>query len=274
MKPLYEDQITSDEWISLCDYGFDEINEPWINSKSINIFNSNSGIGSRGVIYCGTNQSAKNLLTSLPENGNFIIVTRDNDKSIDEELYSLKPKSVKHWFAINCAVNHLDIIAIPYGVAGISGYNKTLEIVGKTIDRDINLKEIYVRCNINNEMIFPHDRRVCVDTLRVNDNATVIENNLDGLTNFSFMRSHIFVAAPVGTGKDTMRVSEAFSMGAIPILTDCIELRNAYDDTPALFTQDWINYTYGNIETSTDKIRMSYWKQELLKQKQLYGIIN
>ena len=280
--PLYKDQIHSDAWIELCDYAFDEIVEPWVFDKAaksdLQLFDSENGIGKSGVIYCGTNQNIYACLRSISKDGNYILITRDNDRSITEEIYRLKPASIKHWFAINCAVKHEDITAIPYGIGGISGYSKTLELVAENNERQNGGKFIYCRINVPSVMEYPHERHICLDALESNPLATVIWQPLDGERNFKNILNYPFVAAPAGTGADTMRSLEAISLGAIPILSDMPELRNAYEGMPVMFTKDWvIDKDYLEIimrlkYTSTRKARMSYWIEQVKIKKQQYGI--
>ncbi len=130
-------------------------------------------------------------------------------------------------------------------------------------------------------MKFPHERHKCVEALKQNSLATVIEHPIDAYENFKLMRQYKYVAAPAGAGKCTLRICEALSCGATAILTDCIELRNAFSDTPVLFTKDW-NITWYEFQEqiarnellskSTYKIRMSYWKQQLENKKIEHGI--
>lgn len=277
---LYEDQIHSGAWIKRCDYAFNESNEPWVSSKGIKMFSSPSEIGETGVVFCGTNQRIINCLKTIPENGSYILVTRDNDQSITQELFELKPTSVKHWFAINCAIKNENITAIPYGVNGIGGENETLKIVGETIKRTFDGRMVYARFNIPGEMKYPHERHECLFGLEENNPvANIIYKPVDGAENYINIMQHPFVASPHGTGAETMRCWEALSLGAIPILSDVPELRH-FEDLPVCFVNSWKQVTEDWCKEQakivagklTHKVRMSFWQQNLQIQKEKYGI--
>ncbi len=291
LLPLHYDQINSEDWIKMCDYCFVQNPEPFtdrmyfeLNGK-LRLFRDKHGIDKdKGVIFCGTTQHIKDCLAAIPETGRYILITRDIDQSVTEDLYRLKPKSIVHWFAINCAVKYDDITAIPYGSSPVGGMSKTLQIVCDEVPRTQEwYKLIYCRCNTPREMNPPHERHTCINNLKKNELATVIEHQVQAYDNFKYIRNHPLVAAPSGTGADTLRLSESIILGSVPIVNDCTELRH-FEDLPLLFTTDW-NFTLTELpqelfskewreNKTTKKLRMSHWQHEVLNKSILHGIKN
>lgn len=283
-KPLWLDQINSIRWLELCDYAYLGNDEPFVKSQfealegKLKLFRHPDELGNSGVIFCGTTQLIKECLQSIPETGNYILITRDNDQSVTDELFNIRPQSIKHWFAINCAVTHPDITAIPVGCNTLGGDNQNLILVAEEFNRKQQTEKlIYARYNIPNEMVYPHERHRCTSILEKNPLVTINYNQIPAFDMYKQMMFHPFVACPSGTGADTLRLSEALTLGAIPIATDCPELRNL-KHLPILFTKDWIfdkdHLRYDLIEKAglikyTEPIRMSYWIEQLNEKRKL-----
>jgi len=278
MIPLWEDQINSDAWIKHCDFAFDEYNDPYVSQFDIQRFHNKNGLAERGTIFCGTTQSIHRCLSSINEKGNYILITRDIDIRITQDIFDSRPKSIKHWFAINCQIKHPGITAIPYGCNSILGFSENLKIIFETVERNDPNNKIFCRINIPNELPYDHERHKCIQQLINNPKATVILKQISALEMFTEMRKHIFVAAPIGVGDDCLRMCESIIMGAIPVLTDCPTTRQ-FEDLPVAYTTDW-NITEDWCmeqreivkDKSTERIRMSYWANQLKNKKLEYGL--
>ena len=283
---LVDDQINSDEWIKLCDYAFSDMNflEPYVDSQCqksngrTKIFRNQKQIGDKGTIFCGTAQSIMRCFAAIPTTGKYILVTRDIDVRVTHELFNSRPKSIKHWFAINCQIKHPELTAIPYGCNSILGYSHGLKLVNETVERSEPNNRIFCRINTPRELPQNHQRYVCINALSNNLNATVLLNQIDAIEMYIQMKQHTFIAAPIGVGDDCLRMCESIILGAIPILTDCPTTRQ-FESLPVAYTTDW-NITEEWCEQqkelvknkSTEIIRMSYWKKILNETIQKYGI--
>lgn len=222
-----------------------------------------------GIIFVGMCTQVEECFDIMPEDGNYIVIHRDNDRQYIEAYHRVRKKSVKHVYTIENTVNHPEIVtAIPFGVASIDGLNYTVEKVrNETIvpsDR-----QIFCRININPATPF---RKEIVDSFRGNPLATVLEYQITPLDFMRQIKAHKFCISLGGMGNDTTRTWECLCLGTIPILWDTFAMRQ-FEDLPVAFypghgniTQEWMD----SIDLSSKSIKratMSYWREEILNHK-------
>lgn len=235
----------------------------------------------KNIIFCKTDFLPilfSELSHSDSEN---ILITHQSDYEINSEIYKVKPKSIKKWFAQN--VNHRDpdLIPLPIGIENHKGTDK-----GTLIDLDfLTTYELdFEPKNKNTDKIY------CNFSLKTHPNRAnvqnyLLQNGLCNLDNFGIpsrefhakLSEHLFVASPRGNGIDCHRTWETLLMGSIPI----VEKHHMYDDyeLPIIQLDSWSDLITTNILedylkrykskelfTNTEQLFMDYWVKIILKE--------
>lgn len=170
------------------------------------------------------------------------------------------PPSVKRVYSVNVAIQHPVFVPILVGQHTIGRPDDTFERILAEEHEQHN--GALVRFTMS-----PPNRVAVWNHLESNPFCTVLPPG-DAYETKQLMREHTFVAAPNGFGADCLRVWEAITLGAIPIVDDCPELRH-FADCPILFTKDW-NLTeewcadaVTKMGRSTERVHMEYWRQHV-----------
>lgn len=272
------DQINSDNWSAISDYIFSVGNHSYFEkikatiNPNIKLFSNPSHLPERAVILCGSNQNINECFSYLPNFGEYILITRDNDTSITPEIFDRRPKSIKHWFAINCAVTHPEITAIPVGLATSGGQNNTIIIEADTYKKRPVQTRIYSRLTVTPKC---HARFKALEINEHNPLCKIVTTHTDAVEFYHDIIDHEFVLAPVGEGADCLRMAESIALGSIPICTDCEEIRNIANNLPVIFTKDyiftneWLDEQKKTIEgKAIESLTMSYWIKKVEEKKQ------
>ena len=155
-------QIYTDRFFALSDYIWDSHNEWFALNRAqefdLPIVRRTEDFGEKGIIFVGPTQDINLCLDAIPKTGSYIIIARDCDFHLTEEVYRRKPASVKHWFARNCAVYDKDCSATPIGINTINGPSNLLIELSK-VDAIPVTKRIFCRFNVNSET---HDRNLAL----------------------------------------------------------------------------------------------------------------
>lgn len=75
-----------------------------------------------------------------------------------------------------------------------------------------------------------------------------------------------------GQGKDCARTYSAITLGSIPIVTDCIEMRH-FEDMPMVYyngdiTNEWLDSMAESVKgKSTERMKMSYWANHIANKR-------
>ncbi len=269
-------QIYTDRFAALSDYIWDSHNDYYAQTMALQydlkVVNKTEDFvtDEPRVILLGTCQEVKDCLRAIPQHGRFILITRDHDFPITEEIYALKPPSVKHWFAINCNVKHLDITAIPIGVNTIQGASMMLERVREEPRDWCDDHRIFSRFNVNKETGERH---------KAHDNANseiqlIIKHQIGADEFYRHIANHQFTLSPSGNGPDCLRTWETLYLGRIPIVTDCPAMRH-FDDMPIAyapknyqFTNEWLNEQEQNMKSkSLERSKFTYWQRVIYRLK-------
>lgn len=277
---LSEDQINSDNWAKHANYFFSNLrngHDPW-ETRIFNMYphiakyKNKSELGQKGVIFHNGHFSIYSLLDTLHPDGSYIIISRNRDWNIEEVLMQHLPKCVKKIYAINTKIKNEIIEPIPVGCATSGGFSGLLPIISKeNIERQTN-KLVYCRLTLTRTEA-GKERRDLVEINKNNPIFTMQLNAVGADEMYRNMKSHVFTACPAGEGKDCLRTYETIIMGGIPIWSDTPELRH-FEDLPVVYTNHW-NITkewcdsalnqLKNRKTSTDRMRMSYWDEQIKK---------
>lgn len=276
MKELYNDQIHSPAFQKLCDFIWSpDLNCPYVNSvikdhnPGLKIFNKDIPLTeSKGVIFIGMCQLIEDCFEAMPKEGKYIIIHRTNDRSFTQAMYKKKPASVKHVYTVDCAVTEPDVTAIPFGLASIDGEDNIIKGIVAEAVRSAETK-IFCRYNVNNSG-YTKERIASIPILESKPFVKVITKQIPATEFYRQIKSHKFTMSLQGQGKDCSRTYAAMILGSIPIVTECTEMRH-FQDMPLVYcppdltndiTLEWLN-AQDVSGKSTDRIRMSYWENEV-----------
>jgi hypothetical protein len=213
------------------------------------------------------------FIDSLPDDGCYIVITRNNDLSLTQIILdkAKSKKSIKRWYGINIEFNDPLFVPVPVGCGTEGGHSTYLEWVAKETQEE-RYKDKLVYCRVN-ATGYNEERRILIRQNESNPIFNIVKHQVGAEEMYRSMKKHIFSACPAGEGKDCLRTYETIIMGGIPIWSDCPELRH-FEDLPVVYTKDW-NLTrqwcetsldeLKNRKTSTDRMRMSYWDEQIKK---------
>lgn len=271
-----DDQINSDAFFKFCDYFYSpnnyypyalEVLQKYPNMK---LFSPENPMQNKSaIIFVGMCCQVEECFKIMPDEGNYIVIQRDNERPFIESYYAMKRPSVKRVYTIECQVVKSDVIALPHGVASIEGPNYNLEQVRN--ESFVVDKSIFCRLNTNPNT---HVRTAVVSALRNNPLVSVVEHQLDQIEFYRHVKAHRFTMALQSGGKDTTRVWEALCLGTIPIISRCIEM-SYFEDMPVAYypeagiTQQWIDSFDENWRNtkSLKRATMSYWRNDIMNLK-------
>lgn len=239
-------------------------------------------LGRNCVIFCKTDfiQMLFEILKFAGEDRRYVIITHNSDRSIDQNLYNIKPNCIEKWYALNVAIRVHDLIPIPSGMERPlgCGYSSNPVILSEQMNQPREIKNlVYMNHNANNN----HCER---DELTgyFSDRTWVTKREL-GVSFSEYIKNiyaHKFVISPPGGGIDCHRTWESLYMGSIPIVKRSV-LTEAFAELPILIVEDWttlteklLNIIYNDFsarEFCYDKLKFSYWKSRIEIDK---GLLN
>ena len=281
--PLYADQINSTNFIKHANYVYRPYSSSipsWLNDKIKEFPNlipfenkdENWKIGKSGIVYSNANIDLLKFIDLLPDNGSYIVITRNNDTSITQQVLdkAKTKKSIKRWYGINIGFNDPLFVPVPVGCATEGGYSTYLDWVSKEPQEEkYSDKLIYCRVNATGQN---EERRIIIKQNENNPIFTLVTHQIGSEEMYRSIKKHVFTACPVGEGRDCLRTYETIILGGVPLWSDYIELRH-FEDLPVIYVKDWNNLTkewcdgaleeLKNRKTSTDRMRMSYWDNHI-----------
>ncbi len=212
-----DQQINSDNFLAFCDYFYSPTPDyayalqMLAKYPHLKIFTPWHPLDQKvGIIYVGMCTQVEKCFEIMPEDGNYIVIQRDNDRQYIEVYHRVRKPSVKHVYTIENTVNHPEMItAIPFGVASIEGPNHTVEQV-RNEKVEPSDRKIFCRININPHTPF---RKEIVESLRDNPIATVFESQISPLDFMRQIKAHKFCISLGGMGNDTTRTWECLCLG-------------------------------------------------------------
>ena len=260
--------MCSYEWVKLADYLYSTLpdgHDLWETNAlretpSLKKFSTREKLGKVGVVFINGHNNLVHCFQTLHPDGAYIVISRDRDNPITEHILPYVPPCVKRVYAVNCAIRHPLFVAIPVG-QHTSG--RPDDVLRRIAFEDHERHDgVLVRFTMS-----PPNRVAVWNKLEPNSFCTVLPPG-DIYETKQLMRQHTYVACPNGFGADCLRIWEALTLGAIPIVDDCPELTQ-FADLPILFTKDW-NLTQewcaeqaSRMGTSTQKLHMDYWRQQI-----------
>jgi len=226
-----------------------------------------------------------NELFKNPPSKPFILVSHNSDGCVSvspgpfDADFRMAPSNMKKWFGQNVDVVDEKIVSLPLGMENVQWFNNTKINRMKQLlaSKKQHRNTLFVCHNINT---FPEHRREPYNLFPKMNWATV----LSGQNGSNFDRyieniyHHKFVLCPRGNGIDTHRLWECLYLNTIPIVMDCVNIRQ-YQNLPILVVNNWNELTidklnivyqdYNNREWKKEKLTFSYWKNEIQKTKEI-----
>jgi hypothetical protein len=220
------------------------------------------------IIFCKTDfidYLFSNLSKSI---NNYVIITHHSDYPIDNYRFSMKPDSVKKWFAINPIIKSDSLVCIPLGLKTHKGSYLEEKYMTKWFIENINKlknnqKENKVYCNWTNTNPY---RMSIINKLENNKIDFVLESNLSFDTYAENMSMCKFVISPPGNGIDCHRTWESLYLGCIPIVIKN-SIYDEWTDLPILQVNDYSEVdnnllnSFAKKQFNYEKLYFQYWKK-------------
>ncbi len=147
----------------------------------------------------------------------YILISHNADTTITDDLYKIKPASIKYWFAQNCMVTANDIESIPIGLERphIAPQRDTKAVMINLIQKKKVIRNLLY---MNHRNATNRDVRAKIKRkLRWYSFVTYKK----GRAYCDYMEdiySHKFVISPPGNGVDCHRTWESLYLGTIPVV--------------------------------------------------------
>ena len=200
-----------------------------------------------------------------------ILISGQSDKSINEKIFSSKPKAVKHWFSTNVECINEFLHPIPLGVNNdyISMY--PVENDFKEFEfSELNTKKnkIYSNFNVNTRFIHRHFAQ------KISFKNPIIHYDEKKLNKFEYLEklnSFMYILSPWGNGIDSHRIWEALYANSIPIVKNNIVF-SKFKSLPIMFVDNFKNIKltdHNNLfETkSMELCDFKFWRQLIFDKK-------
>ncbi len=212
---------------------------------------------------------------------NYILITHNSTKNINQEFEKLVDNKIIHWFAENLIIeNNKKFSALPLGLEN-KKYLKNGEISSyKKKDRRINKqKDKLILCSFSTQT-FKEERQRLYDIALENKYIDInIYNNhkkyIEKLSEYKFN------LCPSGAGLDTHRFWESLMVNTIPIVKSNSLIKNFEShNLPMLVVKDWLELSsfdskfYNSFYKEKEKNfknaaykNFDYWRELILSKK-------
>lgn len=255
--------------------------------RGFNVLDTNY-LKNKDIIWSHTDRVLE-LFPALQDSGNsFILITGAADIPVNEQLFSLKPKCIKKWFATNVDYKHEDLIPLPLGVANnkapfrdaITDFQTLGELssFSHPISNKI-INKVYTCFGIEQ---YPAHRSAVRNTL-INNNMTQ-HNNLNCSINTHIpwkeyatdLKDYLFLASPRGNGIQCHKTWEALLLGCIPIVDKHFSYDYNSKNLPIIQIDDWniitpdflkpwaIAYKEKKLFNNLQELTLEYWVDKIL----------
>jgi len=206
----------------------------------------------------------------------FVLISHNSDNCVDEQYAKfLNEDKIIKWFAQNVNYKHLKLIPIPIGIANAQWPHGNLKIFDD-IKKENNLKNTLVYKNFDINTSQANRWHVHQST---NQNGILMSPKKPYIEYLRDISRSIFTICPMGNGIDTHRMWESLYLNTIPIVADCAHNRG-FDNLPIVYipqgqSKNWNIITkdfllaqlqeINNKQFSLDKLKLSYWKNQILE---------
>lgn len=255
--------------------------------RGFNVLDTNY-LKNKDIIWAHTDRVLE-LFPALQDSGNsFILITGAADMSVNEQLFSLKPKCIKKWFATNADYKHENLIPLPLGVANnkapfrdtITDFQtlKELSSFSHPISNKI-INKVYTCFGIEQ---YPAHRSAVRNTL-INNNMSQHNNlNCSISTHLPWreyatdLKNYLFLASPRGNGIQCHKTWEALLLGCIPIVDKHFSYDYNSKNLPIIQIDDWskitpnflkpwaVAYKEKKLFNNLQELTLEYWVDKIL----------
>ncbi len=231
----------------------------------------------KNAVICCHTQSMTQVVQHLPDDGKYIIICRDTDGDFDSHLARMLRSSVKQVFAVNVTANNPLVCAIPYVMNTETDYHRPWEN-SLSIPRQ-KKNDVLVSFSTSPYRSMPkHERFACINNFTNKPWATMpgcfrsgeLKNMpIDPEEYLIELRSHSYLAAPIGYGFERIAYWEAMFLGTIPIclkhpaILHFADMPFAFIDNWAEVTPEWCEKNIHLINRPIDKMKLSYWVDKI-----------
>jgi hypothetical protein len=230
----------------------------------------------KSIIWCKTD-FVRDLFNEIKNDKNdYFLITHNSDYSITEDVFQLRPKCIKKWFAQNVDYKHSDLVPLPIGLENDIGPSKgaytDYDVIGQSVlnSRQRIIDKVY--CNFN--VLNCNKRNKVIDSLCRNDIA-VLSSRLNYSDYCSALSKYKYIASPRGNGIDCHRTWEALYIGCVPMVESHL-MYNAYS-LPIIQVDDWAKINIDFLreaeksdmskKTNYKQLDINYWFELIMKEK-------
>lgn len=216
-------------------------------------------------------------IMDMPKDGRYVLLsTRDRDGVFGPDIGNYLPACIVKWFTPLCMAQHPKIEVMPHG---LSQGDREGEHIVRANQVPRSFKNWVLLCHGVPPPSMTHYtwRKQCQDELSGRPWVTTLipggdpRYYVDGDTYCREMRSHPFVASPLGMCPESMRTWEAIYCGSIPIVLrhpsqeHFTDMPIAFVDSWTEVTPEWCAYTQEEIrKKNPERAYLSYWKKRIL----------
>lgn len=246
--------INGNEFSKLAHYSLDSHLNKW--ELNDDLLNNNA------IIFCRLEYLNKLSSYIKKSSKNYILITHDSDKLLNNERFENIPNIVKKCFSINAIHNHKNLINIPLGLENEIVSHKPLSRIDyKWLRKNLSglasreKRKDVVYCNWQNRT--HATRKNIVNTLKSTD-VNIIQDG--GLTQYEYyerLASYKFVICPRGNGVDTHRLWETLYVGSIPVIIDHPTYKNF--NLPIVRLKKWEDLTQELLSNFNEKQYSYHW---------------
>ena len=246
-------------------------------SEFVWYINDKFNLRNNDIIFCQTEILPQlfKILKKQKKLKNLILISHQSDKTVNNYLYSKKPKSIIAWFGTNVVTNKKDVKAIPIGVNNDYMYMYPIaeDFTNKNFKKYLEKKKLlYLNFNTNTRFLQRyHAKQFFRDTHYVIYDENILSKGeyLEKINNARF------VLCPWGNGFDTHRLWESIYSNSIPIVVS----HKAYESfkvLPIVFVNKFknLNFEKINIENHDQNLNgtiadFGYWRSKITSLKTL-----
>lgn len=243
------------------------------------------------TFFTQTHELVNRIPTLRQINKKFVVVSHNSDGHFQYGPatrifdYQWKNESnIIHWFCQNCEVGEPNVTPIPIALENTYIFTPDQKQQYMINVRDAKGKKDLKMFICYNAQTNPGERNPPLQMFRGQSWVTVLDgyNNVDLYKRyFDSMVRHQFVLCPDGNGMDTIRIWEALYLGCIPIVKPHIFTQYFAQYLPIIIVKNWseinIRFLINKLqemerrEYKWDMLKMSYWRNEILKKKAAAG---
>ena len=229
------------------------------------------------IVYCHIHH-VERLFSEMVVDNPIILVTHNSDHSLDDKLFSMRPKNIIKWYSQNVMVEDPIVESIPIGLENERWFPK-IQKKNKILNMVSRIKKYKNLMYMNHSVRTNPTQRGLPYQLFGNKNWSTSVRGTNGQNFESYIDNiynHKFVLCPNGNGVDTHRLWETLYLKSIPIVTSSVNTK-FYEDLPILIVNNWGEVNQGLLENffevvskkvdseeyNLNKLKVDYWLNKI-----------